>query len=496
MTSASVKDLSSIMTFVNTNVKAQNSNAKSGMNFGDVMTKAEGNQTKTDIGSSNAQNSKTEKSGFKDSISKVEETAKTGSPKKIDGPQKTSEKNDVVSEESVEKLEQAGNELVAKVADELNVSEEEVAAAMEVLGLSVISLLDPANMTSLVLEVSGESDPMTLVTNEDLFNSVQNLTAMVDATIGDLAADMDMEVSKIQDMINTMDVSFAEEAGTEAINEGLNADMEMSVETNSDQKVNKDPAPKFTAEISTEGSTGENSAVVETDENGNVVKTVTVNKENESDDSDSEKSLKDNHQEKAEGQSLAERGEQGISFKNPILDNQINQTEATATTMETTSFVSEETTRIMDQILDHIKVNNFDDMKELEMQLHPASLGNVKVNLVSRAGEITAEFKVQNEQVKAAVEAQLNELRETFKASGAKVTAVEVSVEMQSFDSNLWQGKGHETGDQPGGDGRRRTRRISLDELEKLFADEDASEEDILAAQMLEATGGTVDFTA
>ena len=40
----------------------------------------------------------------------------------------------------------------------------------------------------------------------------------------------------------------------------------------------------------------------------------------------------------------------------------------------------------------------------MELQLHPASLGNVKVQLVSTGGVLNAIFTTENEAVKAAVD--------------------------------------------------------------------------------------------
>ena len=74
----------------------------------------------------------------------------------------------------------------------------------------------------------------------------------------------------------------------------------------------------------------------------------------------------------------------------------------------------------MDQILDYMKLQLRPGMDQLEMQLHPASLGTVHIQIVSRGGEVTAQFHVQNESVKAALESQISELKENLRDQGSE----------------------------------------------------------------------------
>jgi len=479
MTSANVKDLSSIMTFVSGTANNAKSNMSSSMNFGDVMTKAESkDQTSTQNDQISSQKTKTNSSEFKDKLTRkadqVEKPKTEKTQKAEDASENLNQTTEEIPDETKEVLSEVANVVIQNIADVMDVPTEDVITAIDSLDMTQMSVLDTANIGQIVLELSGETDPMVLVTDEDIFNTVNDLTTMVDATIADAAEDMDIEVPALNEIISAIN------------NEGDLNGMEMSVEADSDIDEIKEPAPKLTANVKDTDS----ESTVETDDKGNVIKTVnTVDAKDSSVDED-----KDDSSEHADAKSEGHT-EQGISYKNPILNNIINDVSESSVVNETPQYLSEDTQAIMDQILDHIKVNIKEDVNQLELQLHPASLGNVKINLTAnKAGEVTAEFKVQNEAVKAAVEAQIQSLRETFEESGSKVTAVEVSVEMQSFDQNLWQGK-EENPNQNNEPEKRRQRRININDLDALFAD-DADEEDILAAEMLEATGGTVDYTA
>lgn len=475
MTSTSVKDFGGLMNYVNTNsVGANQSKSFSqSMNFGDVMTKAQDSQTPKDVGQTNTKTPKTEESDKNDFKSKLDSSRKADSSRNVDEkkPAKQEKEPKEVSEDEMNALEEASKEIVQAIANEMEVTVEEVEEVMKVMGLNLVSLLDSSNIGNLVLEISDETEPIALVTNENLFETVKELTTVVDATIADVAKDMDIEVSDFKNLV---------ELAESQVN---SPEMEMSVETNSDTDTIKE-APKFTVEV--------NDNSIEVDENGNEIKTTTVTpKDTKADQKESEEESKNDND-------SGFRQTSENLMKTPTSNNLVNEIgeKATEIPQSPTSFVSEQTQDIMNQIMDRMKIDLKPEMDEIEIELHPASLGNVKVNLTSnKAGEVTAEFKVQNELVKAAVEAELNDLRETFKATGTKVTEIEVSVELQNFDSNLWQGKGHDSNAESRNSQERRPRRINLNDINALFEDE-ATEEEMLAAKIMEANGNTVDFTA
>ena len=72
----------------------------------------------------------------------------------------------------------------------------------------------------------------------------------------------------------------------------------------------------------------------------------------------------------------------------------------------------------MRQIMDYMKVSVKADSSELEMQLHPQSLGTLHIQMASRNGVVTANFIAQNETVKAALESQMVQLKENFAEQG------------------------------------------------------------------------------
>ena len=147
----------------------------------------------------------------------------------------------------------------------------------------------------------------------------------------------------------------------------------------------------------------------------------------------------------------------------------------------------------MNQIMDYMKIHVKTEESSLEMQLHPASLGTLQVNVSSKGGILTANFVTQNETVKSVLESQMIQLKESFAEQGVKVEAIEVTVQTHQFESNLEQGRGRQ---QNGTDKKDRPRRINLNASFDMDNIEEMTQEEQLAAEIMTANGNTVDYTA
>ncbi len=480
MTSANVKRIDSIMTFVGTPSAPQQRGQSGDLSFGDVMTKAQNGQEK-DSAQSTGKAPKSDPKAPDREVARPKRDVKESAPEEVQGQEPKE-----ISEEDIAKLESAGQEVKNAIAEELSVDEEAVTEAMETLNLSVIALLDPTNIRDLVMEVTGESDPIALATNETLFNTVQDLTAVADAAAVDLAEDMDIEISDVSSMVI--------EASEAKI---IPSEMQMSVEADSDNSTVVEEKPEESPEIRVDVRVKEkdDEVTLKVDDKGNVIKTQTVEPQKDTPVRDDEGSEK-GHRDGGHGR----ENESGHVFSqiHTTITEQVTQDSAEVPVpqqLEGEGFLSGQSREIMDQIRDGMRANLRPEMQELELSLHPASLGNVKISLVSKGGEISAEFKVQNELVREIVEAQLNDLKEQLRDTGIKVNAVEVSVETQSFEQNLWQGE-ERNPENEGQPRQRRPRRLSIDELTNIVESGEATEEEVLASEMMEANGTTVDYTA
>lgn len=461
MTSTPVKNVSALMNFVGgkglTTMGATNQTGS----FGDIMSKTKGGDNL------NNQSQMAAKTTVRDSAASRKDMVKNAAETKV------SSQTDVTAEEQADALNKAGEELVKDIAEELGVPEEDVLKVMEMLGFSAYQLLEPANLTQLVLAVSGEADVSALLTDEGLFGKLQNILQLAADARHSLMEKTGLSPEEMQSVLEQM----KELAAQKGENSGQTSDAEAAEENE----------PQVTVEVKVNGETVQLSA----DENGNVEKTIGVTEQGS--DKSAERSENDNSQ---NGESKG-KSEGNGQTENPLIDtllqNKVQVQEAAAPqTME--SYFSSQTQDIMDQIMDYMKIQLKPGMDQLELQLHPASLGNVHIQILSKGGEITAQFQVQNETVKAAIESQVVELKQSLEDQGVKVEAVQVTVESHGFESNLWQGQGREE-NAASQDEKRTPRRINLNDLDALF-EEEASEEELLNVQMMEMNGNTVDYTA
>ena len=464
MTSSAVKELNPLMNFVQTKSKG-NLQDDLGGNFTDAFSKASGQQNvafqsaNAVQGSTKVQVQNTDKKGLdNDNGSKV-------NAKEVKSQDVSADK----------KLQETGEELVEKVAEELGVTEEEVIAAMEALGLTMTDLLNADNMTQLVLAIEGE-DMLSLMTDEGLYNSLQNILSMVSQATNQLQEELGITPEELAAML--------EEATA------------------------KEELPKDKQELPAQDGVkeqipeGEEDYTVTVERNGETVKVsveVDGNSESKSEEVTSLKTQPAEEQQtsgkeegsKKDGASHREHTQESTQG-NLLLENLLNRSNAVKTDMAFENVMTqqntEQTQNIMNQIMDYMRIQVRSDMTQMELQLNPASLGTVNINITSKAGVITAQFLTQNETVKAAIESQIVQLKNSFEEQGIKVESVEVAVANHSFERNL---NGEGSRQQQSQDGRRKgTRRVNLNGQTLDEEPEPENEQPVLA------DGSTVNFTA
>ncbi len=348
--------------------------------------------------------------------------------------------------------------LIQQITDTFSISEEELQAAMEDLGMMEMDLTDPAKLNELLMTVSGAQDSFALLTDENLYNDVKGIMDLQKELVGQAQEEVQLTPEKWQEAVT----QIAQETVTEPV---------ITVETEKTEDMTV-TAEKNSADIT------ETIGAQETGSKADVL--VQNTQENRTEDSGSK-------QENTAGEHHG-----NLLLQNLKEDNFLAQLQQTAQAGETTAT---DTQDIMRQIMDYMKVSVKADSSELEMQLHPQSLGTLHIQMASKNGVVTANFITQNETVKAALESQMVQLKESFAEQGVKVEAIEVTVQTHQFEQNLEQGRGHNSNqDNEAGVGRKRTRRINLNAA--LAEEESQSEEDRIAADMMTANGNTVDFTA
>lgn len=480
MTSTPVKEAGALMNFMGARA-AKTPGIMTGQtdSFNDIMNKASG-----EAKSQSSQDKTGQITGKDLKDTQVNNSYPPKETPKAEGSNQPAETEDALTRQE-QAVKEAGDKLVKEMAEELGVTEEDVLRAMEQLGFGITALFDAENLTKLALTLAGEESPLALLTNEGLYSHVQNLLQSLSEVKSGLGNELAMSQEELSNLLG--DMQKMEESTVEEMPkpEGTKHP-EGEIQDKNDP--GKEPA-KITVTVEENGESIKLSA----DENGNVEQVETVVKEEMKTASEKQSG----HQQEKGNTDGRNQGEGNLQTGNPLLDALLqNKVQSQEVSFEQTqAFVSGETEEIMNQILDYMKIQLKPGMDQLEMQLHPASLGTVHVQIASKGGEITAQFHVQNEAVKAAIESQMVELKDSLKEQGLKVEAVEVSVESHAFESNLWQGRGRDE-DASSYRGQKKTpRKINLNQLDELF-EAQAGEEEVLAAKIMEANGNSVDYTA
>lgn len=315
-----------------------------------------------------------------DAVDKKQNAADTGKADKTD---KSKQDN-----KSDEKVNDAVQNVKDTIKEELDVSDEDIAKAMEVLGITDNDLLSVVKVTELVSALTG-ADSITLITDDDMSGK---LTSVLDA-------------------VNTAQEDIADMLNTDVDDAVLVVRTDAVVKKDTDETVVKN----------TDSSITDNQSVSETESLSDVLAAkVTAQGSSKHEESTGEHTGEQNHNTQSYG-GVADSIIQ--SMKDSFAD----------IVTEDTSRVSE--ADIVNQVIDQIKLSSGRELTSIEVMLNPERLGSVHVTVTAKNGILSAQIAAQNEQVKTALENQVTALKENFQNQGIKVEAVEITVMTHQFEA-------------------------------------------------------------
>lgn len=467
MTSTSVKDVSTVLQSVKTNAGASVQSAKDG-GFQAVFDKHT-NQNRPDEASKTEQKQK--------SVDRPAQATKTGEAsdrrsaekfKRSEEPDKDLEEADGRTVENVMEVLQAGAaELITQIAGTLGISEEDVTRLMDDMGLEALDLLQSGKLSELLLTAAKAEDSTALLTDEGLYRDFQTIMNAQNDILAESAKTLQTDVEQLQELMLEAQSVVTGEAPEEVLQ-------------GTDERL-----PVIEVEISDEPVAEQQSKEIRTD--GRYVA--------ESDAQNQETKASGEAAKPDRGSRHSQNNTGGQHQSGNIMLQQIKEDAFNMQTgqVNESAFAGDmETQDIMRQIMDYMKIQIKPDMSSLEMQLHPASLGTLQVQVASKGGVLTAQFITQNEAVKAALESQMVQLQESFAEQGVKVEAIEVTVQTHQFEQNLEQGRERH---QEASERKSRNRRVRLERSLAVEGMEEQGQEEQLAAQMMSASGTTVDYT-
>ena len=445
---------------------------------------------------------------------------------------KEAPKEKTVSDDTKDAVKEAADTIKEEIKAELGVTEEELIAAMETLGLTFADLLKGENIGALTAELSG-NDISEVVSNEELYSSVESIIGVQREVTQKLLQETDLTPEEFREVLDsgvleeesipkTVTEAEPERAATPVITEEVRPEeriAEGTAEVTAEKpeefrKIleNTEEREVITSESNTAGTPAETvkAAEVTREPDRQPEREAEVVIENVSSEAgEKTEEAPAEHEEGGSGKHFGaeSRHQDSVQGGNPGIVQMNETTEVftdnlTEAASETTSDIINSYERvqdIMNQVRDQIRISVNQETTTMEMQLNPESLGKVGLHIESKAGNVTAQFIAQDESVRAALETQVAELKSSLEQQGIKIESVEVTLASREFESNFLNDEGQGNGDSPDREEAERTarlRRINLGAAGAEIPEEEMTEEEALNIRMMRENGGTVDFSA
>lgn len=354
-----------------------------------------GNIGKTNIKDNliNVQNTNTNKTSAKNNTSE-DKSSVTGSAKNADTSSISDVNSKADNKDVTDTVKEVCEDIKDAIKEEFDVSDEDIKVAMELLGLTALDLLSTAKVAELIEQLTG-TDALTLITNENMMQSFNNIINVVDdanADIADMLGVKTEEVGIVLEQNNIVPVVNSEDTTKQA--DGKEADTK-----NADDNINQT--------VDNQESLSEVLAKKITTESDGKAK----NNMSESNEANNKVTYAD------------------------VADNMISNITDTFADIITEGISTVKEADIVNQVIDSVKLMASRELTSMEVMLNPEHLGSVHITVTARNGIVSAQIAAQNEQVKTALENQMVTLREQFESQGLKVDAVEITVMAHSFEA-------------------------------------------------------------
>ena len=400
------------------------------------------------------------------------------------------------------------SQIVEKVTEDLDITEDKLCEIMQMLGITSMELLQPENLTALFANATGiENNPQELVLNSDftgLYADVMDIASQNQAL---LEAVSNMEVLENPQVLEIFtEPDNPGEINTASAEEDIAKVQISDVTDETEEPVFQQPQVKSeaigtseTISASEDNTVSESQGMLETAEveASNISETAVSSESIDSSETVSLKSEKQVMKTDLNSDSSSDERSFDDKSENRVLHTMINEQMQPEGVFEAfdvqPKYTSVNTTDIIRQIVDQISIAKTTGESVIEMQLNPENLGKLYINVTERNSEITARIAVSNETVKNALESQMAALRENLQDANIRVNDVEITIATHEFERNLEQNAGNENGRQ---DGQQFTHQSSSNGGNRTGHNEAASDEAGLAAQIMRDNGNSVDFMA
>ena len=417
-------------------------NVKSTENFDETLRSVNEKDSNLEVKTDKPSVDESEENTKDNSISKFEASKKREMVKKQEEP---------TDEQIAAAMEEVVSQVKEFIQEHFNISEEDLENLMVDLDITDNQLLDVNALTKLVMKLDGIEKPTDMLTNPGFNADLKEVLAQVEQ-IKNEVLDSDVISEFVPEVeIETDEVTF--EADESVDNEVIDVQMDEEV------KVEEEEIPKQ------ENTVVENTVVSEE----NPTETTSNGQENgqmeRKDDKITEKSNDDSINVNAvRPEDFAARLTEDLSAK-------VGERQAIT---------------IVRQVVEQVSMQTKQGMTTMELQLYPAHLGRVVVQLVAKDGHVTAQITAETEAAKNALEGQLTLLKENLNNQGVKIENVEVTIASHAFEQNMQGERQNEEQSSSKNRGRRAIRDLS----------EGIAMEVEDTPEIMEVMGNTVSYSA
>lgn len=354
-----------------------------------------GNIGKTNIKDNliNVQNTNTNKISAKNNTLE-DKSSVTGSAKNADTSSISDVNSKADNKDVTDTVKEVCEDIKDAIKEEFDVSDEDIKVAMELLGLTALDLLSTAKVAELIEQLTG-TDALTLITNEDMMQSFNNIINVVDEANADIAGMLGVKTEEVGIVLGQNDIAPVVNSEDTAKQDNVKESDAKNADDNINQTVdNQESLSEVLAKKITTESDGK-----------------AKNNMSESNEANNKVTYAD------------------------VADNMISNITDTFADIITEDISTVKEADIVNQVIDSVKLMASRELTSMEVMLNPEHLGSVHITVTARNGIVSAQIAAQNEQVKTALENQMVTLREQFESQGLKVDAVEITVMAHSFEA-------------------------------------------------------------
>ena len=432
-------------------------------------------------------------------------TADTSLAKTSQKVTKSQSDNDMMSKDNnVTDIDEVNDAIMDKVKTVLDIDDETLNNAMTALGLMPTDLLDVSNLIKLITYVNSADSAADMLTSEDMMMdfkelsdsiadidwegltgmSMEDFAKQLESVLSDDNSAVVPDMTTAENMADIMDdASKTEEAvAVQVDSEKVSSDDTENLNILTDSASKNDISDKQVSDTDIKSDTAQ-------EQKGNVV-TVSVQEESASDESSEDMTSEQTE----EVQPSVTRDDESSHVDNMGFLQNLNQAVNDAADVSQSQPVQQmqQAVDIVNQVVERIKVTMGTDNTSMELQLNPENLGKVLLSVTSKNGVMTANFTVQSEEARQALESQMYTLRENLENKNLKVEVVEVQIADSDFTQR----------DQTGSEDQKNPNNGNGKQMRFDFEEDDDDQEtsekenaDIRRSVMTDS-GNNVDYTA